>query len=390
MKLEEQVDMIEFKDYGEIDLDETPVVALACGHFFTAETLDGMVALNSVYTMDTKTGKSDGLQEISSTLAPAVPKCPHCNKPIRQYATQRYNRLINSAVIDEMTKRFIATGQTELHGAEAAFLKAAQRLEETRSEFTKTFSQTNSIAARSLIMAALRSRYKQAAQVKYSVSQLQHRAAERHQPAHKLHEATVYALQKHEPIEERMARVGFEQVTISGERDHRITLGAKMLKIKIDCIITEDKLGVLSATKAECRESATSLIFPDGSLQGSTKLVLKKCREFIKDCTNRALPRLVVEASLYFARIARIWQTIGSEQRELASKYHAKAKKLLTEAKVLCGKGFRDADTLSVAVDKSLKLLRREWYEEVSSAELEAIKKAMVGRLGGIATHSGH
>jgi hypothetical protein len=41
MKLDAQVDMIELKDYDEIDLDETPVVALACGHFFTAQTLDG-------------------------------------------------------------------------------------------------------------------------------------------------------------------------------------------------------------------------------------------------------------------------------------------------------------------------------------------------------------
>ena len=41
MKLDAQVDMIEFKEYGEIDLDETSVIALACGHFFTAETLDG-------------------------------------------------------------------------------------------------------------------------------------------------------------------------------------------------------------------------------------------------------------------------------------------------------------------------------------------------------------
>ena len=41
MKLDAQVDMIEFKEYGEVDLDETPVVALACEHFFTAQTLDG-------------------------------------------------------------------------------------------------------------------------------------------------------------------------------------------------------------------------------------------------------------------------------------------------------------------------------------------------------------
>ncbi|KAH9881757.1 hypothetical protein J1614_000928 [Plenodomus biglobosus] len=42
MKLDAQVDMLEFKTYSEIDIDKSPVVALACGHFFTAETLDGM------------------------------------------------------------------------------------------------------------------------------------------------------------------------------------------------------------------------------------------------------------------------------------------------------------------------------------------------------------
>lgn len=41
MKPDAQVDMLEFKNYADIDIDATPVVALACGHFFTAETLDG-------------------------------------------------------------------------------------------------------------------------------------------------------------------------------------------------------------------------------------------------------------------------------------------------------------------------------------------------------------
>lgn len=41
MKADEQVDMIELKSYKEIDPGETPIVVLACGHFFTAETLDG-------------------------------------------------------------------------------------------------------------------------------------------------------------------------------------------------------------------------------------------------------------------------------------------------------------------------------------------------------------
>lgn len=41
LSLDVQVDMLEFKDYSEIDLNETLVIALTYGHFFTAETLDG-------------------------------------------------------------------------------------------------------------------------------------------------------------------------------------------------------------------------------------------------------------------------------------------------------------------------------------------------------------
>jgi hypothetical protein len=41
MRLDARVDLVLFREFKEIDLDETPVVALACGHFFTIETLDG-------------------------------------------------------------------------------------------------------------------------------------------------------------------------------------------------------------------------------------------------------------------------------------------------------------------------------------------------------------
>lgn len=98
------------KTYGEIDLDETPVVVLGCCHFFTAETLDGMFHMSKVYELD---GNEEitGLKDVSFEMASRVPRCPDCNCPIRQFATQRYNRIINRAVIDEMSKRFLVSGQ---------------------------------------------------------------------------------------------------------------------------------------------------------------------------------------------------------------------------------------------------------------------------------------
>lgn len=40
------------KSYREIDVDETPVVVLGCGHFFTGESLDGILGMSDVYEVD--------------------------------------------------------------------------------------------------------------------------------------------------------------------------------------------------------------------------------------------------------------------------------------------------------------------------------------------------
>lgn len=40
------------KSYNEIDLDESPIVVLGCGPFFTAETLHGMIGMSEVYNID--------------------------------------------------------------------------------------------------------------------------------------------------------------------------------------------------------------------------------------------------------------------------------------------------------------------------------------------------
>lgn len=81
-----------------------------------------MIGLKEVYKIDAETGNAIGLKDISSKLAPAIPKRPHCQRPVPQNVMQRYNRLINRAVIDEMAKRFIVTRQTDLQKLEIAFL----------------------------------------------------------------------------------------------------------------------------------------------------------------------------------------------------------------------------------------------------------------------------
>lgn len=101
------------KTYGEIDLNDTPIVVLGCSHFFTTETLDGHMGIAEVYLQDER-GEFTGLRDVSAELARSIPRCPNCQCPVRQHCTERFNRVINRAVIDEMSKRFLVNGKDEL------------------------------------------------------------------------------------------------------------------------------------------------------------------------------------------------------------------------------------------------------------------------------------
>lgn len=152
--------------------------------------------------------------------------------------------------------------------------------------------------------------------------------------------------------------------------------------------------GFTIAQKLRSRNS--SIKIPGGPPDQLAKSFFKSCLLHIKSCRDESLPRLAVEGILYFTKIARLFDSYtrsaaNSEAGE--SDYPSpieKAKRLLDEAKALCREGFQNTDSLLAAVENSIEYLSREWYEEVTKEELDAIKNAMVSGRGGIATHSGH
>ena len=139
-KRDARVDLLEMKTYGEVDLNETPIVVLGCGHFFTAETLDGHIGMTEVY-IDDGYGEFTGLQDVSAVLARSIPRCPDCQCPVRQYATKRYNRVINRAVFDEMSKLFLVSGRPELRELGQQVVGLEQSFEAGRSEIIRSIHQ---------------------------------------------------------------------------------------------------------------------------------------------------------------------------------------------------------------------------------------------------------
>jgi len=120
---------LEFKSQNEIDLDETSILLLGCGHCFTADSLDGMVGISQVYDIDVY-GDLIGLKNSSPELAQSVPKCPDCKCTIRQYTTQRCNRVITRAIIDEASKRFLVSRQESLWKLETEIEELKEKLDE--------------------------------------------------------------------------------------------------------------------------------------------------------------------------------------------------------------------------------------------------------------------
>ena len=72
-----RVNLLEMKTYGEIFVNETPIVVFGCGYFFNAETLDGLIGIHEIYTTE-KSGRFTGLADISRALASKIPQCPDC------------------------------------------------------------------------------------------------------------------------------------------------------------------------------------------------------------------------------------------------------------------------------------------------------------------------
>lgn len=389
-KRAQRIDLLEFKSFSEVDIDESPIVVLGCGHFFTAETLDGHMQMSEVYDQDLN-GEFVRLRDDQGFLAKAVPQCPDCQQPVRQYATQRYNRVINRAVADEMSKRFLVIGKVQIEELELQVDRLAGELEKSQKELIAGITgQSLSPAATVETNLRLTSRHDRSLKLFRSVAAFLKQVDDKNQPARKLHDATVKAARATASIEEQMKQLSVE-VSAEVPRDRRIVLGARSMRIKLLYIILADKVETVQEINSISAGMTTKIPGQD-PIQLSTSF-FKTCEVFIADCNTENLPKLNVAARLYYARAARLFQKYAASNQNSSTKatdYVATARAQLEEAKEMCTQPFQNAQILLLAVEQTLNSLRKEWYAPISASELSAIKDAMVAGPRGLATHSGH
>lgn len=393
---DERVDLLEMKTYAQIDLNETPIVVLGCGHFLTAESLDGHIGMAEVYNQGVN-GEYTAIKDISASLARSIPRCPDCQQPVRQYSTQRYNRVINRAVIDEMSKRFITKGKADLRELEQQILDLELEFSQSRQTLTDSIRQTMAVAADASthddiqkIFRQLRVRYHESQKLGKAIQRFRESVADKHQPAQKLQDAII-STARQKSLDHLMGDLAITVSAPQVARDCRISFGGRIAQLQAEHVTLTDKFEVAQALKSVTWGASNNM--PRGFPEQSSEAYFTKCLSFAKECDEENLPKLAVEATLYYARTARsnevYCQSLKTSNGK-ASEYVANAKELLTRAKKLCTLPFQNAQNLRTAVNETLKLLRKSWYEEVTPEEIAAIKQAMVSGPRGLNTHSGH
>lgn len=365
-----RVDLIEFRTYKEIDPNETPIIALGCGHFFTAESLDGHFGISEHYQIN-RDGKITGIKRrLGAAIGQHVPRCPDCATPVAQHATNRYKRILNQRVMDESIKKTIENGERRLGELGADLNNFDNKLQELSDQKGLTFvAGCNGLAS-----DLQRSKDRLTAFLRF--------VSDENQPVRRLYDATIRAIQKKLSLEDKLERLSLTD--IPGRcPDQRIVLACTALLLRLNGQAIELDLKKLKTLNATLEVAPKwTLSDPEGFFNA--------CERFLDDGAAQAFPKIQVEVSLYYGHAARWVQTNYINNNMAKADRSVQARQYLAKAAELCGKGFSNSENLLTAVEALNKLLETERYEAITPEEFQAIKAAMVSGPRGLNTHSGH
>ncbi|QGI59613.1 hypothetical protein CEK27_001738 [Fusarium fujikuroi] len=339
------VDLLEFRSYSKIHLYETPIIVLGCGHFFTSETLDGLVGLDEVYTTD-MFGSYAGLKDITTSLTEKTPCCPSCKRSIRQFATKRYNRVINRAVMDDICKRFLIKGRESLVKLNHKLLKAETSLASSRRSTAPGHHHTAT--------TFFRERHMVIQQVEDNAVALQKMMGEENQPIKKLYDAIATSRPQGSGGSQSVALLMDAMKLSQPSPDNQILLGARLLAIEAQQVQLMDAYAVSKMNGWKLHENALTLPVPDEWF--------KACKELTREANEEKLPRIFIAAALAFAKVARLQKQPKGEDDSSSARgdenktgHVATARGLLTTALESCSK-FADGEILKNRVQDMMEL----------------------------------
>lgn len=211
-----------------------------------------------------------------------------------------------------MSKRFLMSGRAELRELEQQIVGMEQSFEAGRSEIIRSIHQAKTHftanltpAKTSEITRLLRERHEKSRKMEKDIQTFRDKVADKYQPAQKLHEATVHAARK-AAIDQLMADLTFVDAVPALARDRQITLGGRIAQIRTEFVVLNDKFGIAQVLKSTLAGASVNIL--GGAPDQLATLFFQTYRKFI-DCDVENLPKLAVEASLFYTSIARSYES---------------------------------------------------------------------------------
>lgn len=387
------VDYIMGSTYGEIDLDESPVIVPTCGHILTVESMDGHMDLSRFFEISDKEEVGERVTGLKPNASPFsaedLKNCPICRSPLRDI--HGYGRIVRRAWIDEATKKFIVWANARFVPLTVALDEIEDRFREVKATSEVTFGVSaapqphilNAPSKGSLILKGGRDaqyntfskilgrqpRYKAIVQQRHNIAIFLKEVSEAEQPF-----SRIYDLVQDARIH-RGINIAFEYIPEILQTRNRML--ATVLLLRCDYAILLELLTLQKEKPANAPPWMTRKLEVDFTINR------RDCELLMRESQQKKQPANEVEGLLFWARFVALERGV-TENQDAASELVVQAQQYLETAREVCEAFPGQTKGMQEEVDDVLLMLREStFYATVTNEEKAAVYAAMANELRG-------
>jgi hypothetical protein len=371
-----RVDIIMLSSYAEIDLSESPCIFLPCGHIFTVESLDGVMAMSEYYETDPMTGMPTALSGKSKAFScQEIKTCPDCRSSLR--LVPRYGRITRRALLDESTKKFISWSNREyLHFAQT-MQDNQVALIESRSRAVLPPGLKINLSHGSHVQMLSRphvvgKRYRYMSHLCGEIEKFARQTAAEGQPFRRVHDLV-------EALRRRLLRDGGTLAAFDFDQsllETRGTLLATALAIRCEIVAVSDFISVFYAEK----EQQGRFLTVDFSRDRDS------CESLIRSAANDFHILQQTEGHIFWAHLAALECEVmesrdggSNDNEQLLADIKNAAEKHLDSAEELCTSFPGQTSSVAAEVSDIRRLLRETGYQ----SQMKMVVAAMQAEFSG-------
>ncbi|PWY75451.1 P-loop containing nucleoside triphosphate hydrolase protein [Aspergillus heteromorphus CBS 117.55] len=377
--LTRNVDLLEFKAYKDINIDQDPLIFLSCGHFYTSTSLDGVMSMSEYYDMDQLTGIIIRPKVSYRAMSSGdVKGCPECRMPLRNI--NRYNRIIKKGLLDEATKRFVSHTNSIYAGLMEAIRKRETDIEKERVQFMSNWPLDDlGSKGPDQVQRSIEAYRAKGNRLQRQIKEFTKSVGREEQPFGRVNNMLAAAAARDQsivttsfPFDESIIQTGFES---RGE----------ILGLRLTWALFWDLDAIYTRKDTDPRIRATLVQVVASQLER----ILKRCHELAEASQTARFPQQEVESRIYHVLFTMLSLSNSDAQGKVVdiptqTAIRDKAREELKACEEICLRHRRILSSLHEDIEKAKTLVNGGmFYSFVSTDEKRQVYRAMEQQFAG-------